>query len=207
MQQKQNMEQKRRTTLAMLTLSGIFSLPLSACKRHSIAFNGIDITGADYGNDFHLTGHDGKAYTLSQFKGKFVLLFFGYTQCPDICPTALTRALAIRQQLGADRNKLQVLFITLDPERDTQPLLAEYMRAFDPEFLGLYGSVQQTIEVAKAFRIFFKKVSNGDSYSMDHTAITYVYDSGNQLRLALKHEQSAEQCAADLRALIQSQSI
>ena len=81
------------------------------------------------------------------------------------------------------------------------------MRAFDPEFLGLYGSVQQTIEVAKAFRIFFKKVSNGDSYSMDHTAITYVYDSGNQLRLALKHEQSAEQCAADLRALIQSQSI
>ncbi|MFZ6863767.1 SCO family protein [Undibacterium sp. Ji67W] len=196
----------RRNTLGMLSMLGIACLSLSACKRNTPVFNGIDITGAGYGGDFHLTGHDGKTYSLSQFKGKYVLLFFGYTQCPDICPTALTRALHIRQQLGADGKQLQVIFITVDPERDTQPLLAEYMHAFDPTFLGLYGTLEQTQEVAKAFRVFYKKVPSGSSYSMDHTAISYLYDTNNKIRLAFKHEQSAEQCAADIQTLIQTQS-
>jgi len=201
---------KRRTALARVSLLGFACLPLHACKRPIATFNGIDITGATYGNDFHLTGHDGKPTTLSQFKGKYVMLFFGYTQCPDICPTALTRALNIRKQLGAMGKQLQVLFITVDPERDTPQLLAQYMAAFDPTFLGIYGSLQQTEEVAKAFKVFYKKVpndnANTDSYSMDHTAITYVYDIANKIRLAFKHEQSAELCAADLRTLIQTQS-
>jgi len=200
------MNSKRRNTIALLSMLGVACLPLSACKRSAPVFNGIDITGASYGSDFHLTGHDGKTYTLHQFKGKYVLLFFGYTQCPDVCPTALTRALNIRQQLGADGKQLQVVFITVDPERDTQPLLAEYMRAFDPAFLGLYGSLQQTEDVAKEFRVFYKKVPGDNSYSMDHTAISYLYDINNKIRLAFKHEQSAEQCAADIRTLIQTQS-
>ena len=208
MQQQTTMNHQRRTMLATLSLLGISCMPLSACKRPLANFNGIDITGADYGSNFHLTGHDGKPYTLSQFKGKYVMLFFGYTQCPDICPTALTRALAIRQQLGADADRLQILFVTVDPERDTPALLAEYMHAFDPSFLGLYGTLEQTAEVAHSFRIFYKKVPNpgGDStaYSMDHTAITYVYDANNTLRLAFKHEQTAEQCVADLHTLMQS---
>ncbi|MFZ6722481.1 SCO family protein [Undibacterium sp. Ji49W] len=195
---------KRRSAMELLGLLGLGSMGLLACQRTPLTFNGIDITGAEYGADFHLQGHDGKAYSLKDFRNKYLLIFFGFTQCPDICPTALSRAVLIRKLLGKDASRLQVIFITIDPERDTPELLAQYMRAFDPGFLGLWGNLQQITEVAKAFRVFFNKVPSGSSYTMDHTAISYVYDGNGKIRLALKHEQTAEQCAEDLRNLMQS---
>ena len=188
---------KRRSVLTLLG-----SMSLLACSRTPVTFNGIDITGANYASDFHLRGHDGKDYSLASFKGKCLLIFFGFTQCPDICPTALSRAVHIRKLLGDKAEQLQVIFITIDPERDTPELLAQYMKAFDPGFLGLYGDMKQTQEVAAAFKVFYQKVPSGSSYTMDHTAISYVFDAQGKIRLALKHEQTAEQCAADLRALM-----
>ncbi|MFZ6742051.1 SCO family protein [Undibacterium sp. JH2W] len=188
---------KRRSVLTLLG-----SLSLLACSRTPVAFTGIDITGAPYANDFHLRGQDGKEYSLASFKDKYVLVFFGFTQCPDICPTALSRAVHIRKLLADRAEQLQVIFITIDPERDTPELLTQYMQAFDPGFLGLYGDMKQTQEVAAAFRVFYQKVPSGSSYTMDHTSISYVFDAKGKIRLAFKHEQTAEQCAADLRALM-----
>ena len=187
---------------SILKLLGLASLPLAACSRKPVSFKGIDITGADYAHDFHLRGHDGRDYSLASFKGKYLLIFFGFTQCPDICPTALSRAVLIRQLLAEKAGQLQVIFITIDPERDTQDLLAQYLLAFDPGFLGLRGDAQQTAEVAKAFKVFYQKVPSGSSYTMDHTSISYVFDAAGKIRLALKHEQTAESCAADIRTLM-----
>jgi protein SCO1/2 len=141
---------------------------------------------------------------LADFKGKYVMLFFGFTQCPDICPTTLARAVDIRKQLGPDGDRVQVLFVTIDPERDTTALLAHYMRAFDPAFLGLRGDLEQTRQVASDFKIFYQKVPTGSSYTMDHTAITYVFDARGKIRLAFKHLQTVDEGAADLRALMRS---
>ncbi|GGC63787.1 SCO family protein [Undibacterium terreum] len=194
----------RRSFITVTGLSLLTSVTLAACSKPQPKFNGIDLTGADYGADFKLHGSDGREHALSDFKGKYVMLFFGFTQCPDVCPTALARAVEIRKLLGADGGKVQVLFVTIDPERDTPELLAQYMQAFDPSFLGLNGTAEQTAKVAADFKVFYKKVPSGSSYTMDHTAITYVFDAENRLRLALRHEQSAEQCAQDLRSLIQT---
>ena len=188
---------KRRSVLTLLG-----SMSLLACSRTPVTFTGLDITGATYANDFQLRGHDGKEYSLASFKGKCVLIFFGFTQCPDICPTALSRAVHIRKLLADKAEQLQVIFITIDPERDTPELLAQYMKAFDPGFLGLYGDMKQTQDVAAAFRVFYQKVPSGSSYSMDHSSISYAFDTKGKIRLALKHEQTAEQCATDLRALM-----
>lgn len=182
-----------------LFLSTVAALPLLA---HARAFTAIDLTGAAIGPDFQLSYPDGKPATMRDFRGKYVLLFFGFTQCPDVCPTALSRAVEIKRLLGADGSKLQVVFVTIDPERDTGPLLTEYMRAFDPTFLAVRGTAEQTATVAKDFKIIYRKVPSGASYSMDHTAITYVFDANGQVRLGLKHEQTAQQCADDLRQLI-----
>ena len=175
------------------------ALPLAA---HAREFNAIDLTGAAIGPDFQLSYPDGKPATMRDFRGKYVLLFFGFTQCPDVCPTALSRAVEIKRLLGSDGNKLQVVFVTIDPERDTGPLLTEYMRAFDPTFLAVRGTAEQNAKVAKDFKIIYRKVPSGASYSMDHTAITYVFDANGQIRLGLKHEHAAQQCADDLRQLI-----
>lgn len=188
---------KRRSVLTLLG-----SMSLLACSRTPVAFNGIDITGAAYAKDFHLRGHDGKDYSLASFKGKCLLIFFGFTQCPDVCPTALSRAVHIRKLLADKAEQLQVVFITIDPERDTPELLAQYMKAFDPGFLALYGDLKQTQDIAADFKVFYQKVPSGSSYTMDHTSISYVFDAQGKIRLALKHEQTAEQCAADLRALM-----
>ena len=179
---------------------------LAACTPQQPSFAGIDITGAALGKDFYLQGSDGRQHSLSDFKGKYVLLFFGFTQCPDVCPTALSRAVGMRKLLGADGARVQVLFVTLDPERDTQALLAQYMRAFDPAFLGLRGDPAQTAQVAGDFNIFYTKVETGSSYSMDHSAISYVFDPQGKIRLAFKHAQTAEQCASDLHTLMKSDS-
>lgn len=175
----------------------------AACQRGGrAAFHGIDISGADYGRDFRLMDPTGRTRTLADFKGQAVLLFFGFTQCPDVCPTALARAAEAKALLGDLGQRLQVIFVTVDPERDTPAVLQAYTTAFDPSFLGLYGSQQQTADLAKDFKAYYKKVPTGSSYTMDHTALTYAYDPAGQLRVALRHEQTAEQFAEDLRRLL-----
>jgi protein SCO1/2 len=193
---------KRRDFIGSLGLAA--SLGLAGCGSAAPAYTGIDLTGASYGRALRLHGSDGREHTLAEFKDRYVLLFFGFTQCPDVCPTTLARAVATRKLLGADGERVQVLFVTVDPERDTPALLADYMAAFDPGFLGLSGSLAETAQVAREFKIFYQKVPAGDSYTMDHTAISYVIDAEGGLRLAFKHAQSAADCAADLRALMKA---
>jgi protein SCO1/2 len=176
------------------------TLPLAA---HAAAgFTAIDITGSAIGPDFQLFYGNGKPASLRDFKGKVVLLFFGFTQCPDVCPTALARAVAVKRLLGADGERMQVVFVTVDPERDTGPLLADYMKAFDPGFVAVRGNLEQTAKAAKDFKIYYRKVPSGSSYTMDHTALTYVIDASGKVRLAMKHAETAQQCADDLRLLM-----
>ena len=185
-----------------LFLSSLAALPFVAGTAHAAGFTAIDITGSSIGPDYQLFYGDGKPAALRDFKGKVVMLFFGFTQCPDVCPTALARAVEIKRLLGADGDKLQVVFVTVDPERDTAPLLAEYTRAFDPTFVAVRGNLEQTAKAAKDFKIFYRKVPSGSSYTMDHTALTYVFDTSGKIRLAMKHEETAQQCADDIRKLL-----
>jgi len=195
---------RRRSLLRLLPAALVLALP--GCDRAAPTYFSIDITGADYGRDFRLTDPSGKERTLADFRGMVVMLFFGFTQCPDVCPTALARAVEVRNRLGADGERVQVVFVTVDPERDTPIVLKEYTAAFDPSFLGLYGDAEHTKVVAREFRVIYQKVPTGSSYTMDHTALTFVFDSQGRLRLAVRHEQSADQLAADLRMLIKSSS-
>jgi protein SCO1/2 len=149
-----------------------------------------------------MTDMDGKIRSLPEFKGKIVMLFFGFTQCPDVCPTALGRAAEVRRLLGDDAEKLQVIFVTIDPDRDTPNLLRNYMRAFDPSFIALGGDTEATAAIAKEFKIFYQKVTTGSSYTMDHTTLTYILDTQGLLRLAMKHEQTAAEFAADIKSLL-----
>ncbi|WKU20598.1 SCO family protein [Advenella alkanexedens] len=195
-----SINQKRRLVLTGL---GILPLMLAGCsKEKPLVVHGQDITGANFGRDFNLQGPNGKRYTLNDFKGKALMIFFGFTQCPDVCPTALARAVEIKGLLGEDADKLQVLFITIDPERDTPEMLEAYTNAFDPSFMGLYGTLDETQAVAKEFKIYYKKVPTGSSYTMDHSALSYIFDTDGKLRLSLSHAQSAQECAEDIRQLL-----
>lgn len=188
-------------------LIGIFiTVGLAACSQQTTAkkFQSTDITGSDIGKDFKLTDHNGKTRTLSDFKGKEVVMFFGYTHCPDVCPTTMSDMAQALKLLGKDADKVQVLFVTIDPERDTQALLAQYVPAFNPGFLGLYGDEAATAKVAKDFRIFYQKhqSKNSQSYEVDHTAGTYVFDQAGHIRLFMKYGQGAESIAHDLKELL-----
>jgi len=185
-----------------IVLGGI-GLLLAGCRPAAPpVFHGVDISGAAYARYFQLNDADGRQRRLTDFSGKLVLIFFGFTQCPDVCPTALARAAEIKRLLGPDGARLQVIFVTVDPERDTPAVLKAYTAAFDPGFIGLSGDLQRTAQVAGEFRIYYKKVPTGDSYTMDHTALGYVFDPLGHVRLALKHAQSARDCADDLRQLL-----
>jgi len=176
---------------------------LAGCGGSRPSFKSTDVTGADYGKDFALTDHTGKARTLADFRGKAVVMFFGYTRCPDVCPTTLAELKAVKDQLGEDGKRLQVLFVTVDPERDTQSLLANYVPAFDPSFLGLFGDSAATARVAKDFRVFYQKSpgKTADGYTVDHTAGSYVFDPLGRLRLFVRHGNAAN-LAADVRILL-----
>jgi protein SCO1/2 len=192
----------RRSLLAATAAS---ALSLTACDRKTrVTYKGIDLTGATYATDFQLTDAQGKERRLADFRGKAVLVFFGFTQCPDVCPTALARAAEVKRLLGADGERFQTLFITIDPERDTPEVLQAYTAAFDESFIGLYGDLPRTQQTASDFKVFYKKVPTGASYTMDHSSLSYVYDPQGQLRLALRHEQSPEDYAQDLRKLLHS---
>jgi len=168
------------------------------------SFKATDITGAAYGKTLELTDHTGAARTLADFRGKLVVLFFGFTQCPDVCPTTLVTMAEVMKQLGPDADKVQVLFVTLDPERDTPTVLAGYVTAFDPRFLGLSGDAAATTRAAREFKVFMQRNagSSADNYSIDHTAASYVIDREGQLRLYVRHGASAADVAADLKLLL-----
>ena len=188
-----------------MALAAASSLSLVACDgpvSGGSSFKGIDITGADYARGFTLTDFHGQARSLADFRGKVVMLYFGFVQCPDVCPTALTRAAAVMQQLGPLATDVQVIFITVDPERDTPDLLREYLASFHPSFLALTGSADQIKAAADEFRVYFKKVPTGSSYTMDHTALSYLFDRQGRIRVVLRHEQTADDYAADIRQLL-----
>lgn len=195
--------------LGLALFLGLATSFLSACNRtHDPAaptFKGLDVTGVNYGKDFRLTDVDGRERTLADFKGKAVMLYFGFVQCPDVCPTALARAVETKRLLGAAGDRLQVIFITIDPERDTADVLRAYMAAFDPSFLALYGSAQRTRDTADQFKVYYKKVPTGQSYTMDHSAVSYVFDPAGQLRVVLRHEQTAQDYAHDIALLLNTQ--
>lgn len=167
-------------------------------------FNGVDISHVkSYAQDFRLTDHDGRTRTLADFRGKTVVLFFGYLQCPNFCPVTLARLAETMQLLGADAKRVQVLFVTLDPERDLPPALKEYVTNFNPAFLGLYAAPAATADLALRFRIYYEKVPGptATSYSIDHAVFSYAYDPQGRLRLILKDSLSAAELASDLRRL------
>jgi len=168
------------------------------------SFRNTDVTGLDYAKDFALPDHAGKMRTLADFKGKAVVVFFGYTQCPDVCPTTMAEMAMVMQQLGPLADKVQVLFITVDPERDTPELLSKYVPSFDSRFLGLVGDKVATEKVAKDFKVFYQKVPGKEqgSYTMDHTAGSYVFDPQGRIRLFVRHGQGAEPIVHDLKLLL-----
>ena len=179
------------------------ALALAGCSEKPV-FQNTDLTGLDYARDFALTDHNGKPRTLADFKGRAVLIFFGYTQCPDVCPTTMAEMAAVMQQLGKQADDLQVLFITLDPERDTAQLLSKYVPAFDRRFLGLYGDAAATAKVAKEFKVFYQKVSGKDpeNYTIDHTAGSYVFDRQGRIRLFVRHGQGPAPIVHDIQMLL-----
>ena len=182
----------------------ILLLCLAGCDDGKPQFRNTDVTGADYARDFALTDHNGKKVTLADYRGRVVTVFFGFTQCPDVCPTALAEMRAVVEKLGADGPKLQVLFITIDPERDTQALLSQYVPAFNPTFVGLYGDAETTARVAKDFKVFYQKVpgKTPGSYSMDHSAGTYVFDPQGRLRLFARPPSPAETASASVDRMV-----
>jgi protein SCO1/2 len=167
-------------------------------------FKAIDITGADYGSKLSLPDQNGQVRTLADFKGKTTVVFFGYTQCPDVCPTTMAELAQVKKALGKDGEQLQGVFITIDPERDTPELLKAYMSSFDPSFIALRGTPEQTAATAKDFKVFYAKVpgKSEGSYTMDHTAGSYIFDSTGRLRLFTRYGSGAEALTADLKALL-----
>ena len=182
-------------------------LALTACEKPQtpkVPFANTDITGLDYAKGFSLTDHNGKPRTLADFKGKVVVVFFGYTHCPDVCPTTLSELAGIKKALGSEAERLQVLFSTLDPERDTPELMAGFVPAFDSSFLGLWGEQAVIDKVAKDFKVFAQKVpsKDGKSYTIDHTAGSYVFDDQGRIRLFVRHGQGGDGLQKDLQRLL-----
>ncbi len=192
-----------RPILALLAALAA-ALALSACGPEAPTFKGSDVTGSAFGRDFSLVDFDGKSRTLADYRGKAVVLFFGYTQCPDVCPTTLSMLAEAMKQLGPDADRVQALFVTVDPDRDTAELLKQYVPAFDPRFVGLRGDAAQTEAVAKEFRIIFQKVPGRtpETYTVDHSAGLFLFDPAGRLRVYEGHGQPPETLVHDLRALL-----
>jgi protein SCO1/2 len=190
----------RRVVAAVV--APLLALLLAACQPP--AFKAVDITGASYAQGFALDNAQGKRTTLADFKGKAVVVFFGFTQCPDVCPTTLGDLAEVKKRLGAAGEQVQVVFITLDPERDTPAVLGEYVPQFDPSFVGLRGSAEQTAATAKDFKIFYAKVAGKTptTYTLDHTAGAYVFDKDGRVRLFVRHGTPVDDVVADLRRLL-----
>lgn len=193
----------KRRVLKWLAVSAL--LAAAGCSEKKPGFAAIDLTGADYARDFALTDHRGQPRSLKDFAGKVVVLFFGYTQCPDVCPTSMAELAEVKKLLGKDGERLQGLFVTVDPQRDTPEVLQAYMGNFDPGFLALYTTPEKLADLAKDYKIYFKKVEGKTptSYTMDHSAGSYVYDTQGKLRLYTRYGTGAQPLAADIRLLLQ----
>ena len=199
------MLQRRVVSRTILALGMVSALAvLSGCGQDKPAFKGVDITGADYAQGFSLSDQDGQLRTLKDFAGKTVVVFFGFTQCPDVCPTALQEIAQAKKLLGADGAKLQGIFITVDPERDTPELLKAYVANFGADFVALRPSLEQLPKVTKDFKIYYKKVDGKTptSYTLDHSAGSFTFDPQGRIRLYNRHASGAETLASDVKILL-----
>ena len=183
----------------------IFSLALAACDGGP-KFKSTDITGADYAKALELSDTSGRVRRLEDFRGKAVVVFFGFTHCPDVCPTTLADLAGVMKSLGSDAERVQVLFITVDPERDTPRELADYVHAFDPRFIALRGDLAATQRVAKDFKIYFEKRKQGATYTIDHSAQSYVIDPQGRVRLLVRQDRIATELPDDLRTLLKERA-
>ncbi len=190
--------------IAASALSISAAVILTGCSKDKPEFRGVDITGADYARDFQLTDHNGQQRSTKDFAGKVVVVFFGFTQCPDVCPTSMQELAEVKQQLGKDGDRLQGIFVTVDPERDQLAMLKSYMQNFDSSFLALRPTPEQLPALAKDYKIYYKKVDGKTptSYTMDHSAGSYVYDPQGRLRVYHRYGSGTEALAADVRALL-----
>ncbi|MGK2951453.1 MAG: SCO family protein [Thiobacillus sp.] len=190
-----------------VALCAIVALTLAGCKpapQQPLEFQATDITGAAFARDFSLIDHNGQIRTLADFRGKVVAIFFGYVHCPDVCPTTLSDFAAALQLLGSQANKVQVIFVTVDPQRDTPELLRQFVPAFNPAFLGMYSDAETLEKLAKEYKVVYQKssVKAEDDYLIDHSAGTYVYDPQGNLRLLISYGSGAEVIAQDLKLLL-----
>ena len=197
------MDRQRR---ALIVLSALAALgPLAACRRTDAPqFKAIDITGAEYARALDLSDTEGAQRHLADFKGKVTVVFFGYTQCPDVCPSTMLELAEVKKALGKDGERVQGVFVTVDPERDTAAVLKAYVANFNPDFVALRGSLEETQAAAKQFKVFYAKVpgKTPESYTMDHTAGSYVFDSKGQVRLFTRYGTGAEALKHDLQLLL-----
>lgn len=203
---------RRRLLCASLLATG---LALAGCDQQSggeiekLAFRGVDITGADYGSKLTLLpDQNGRPRSLDEFKGKVVVVFFGFTQCPDVCPSTMAELAQVKQSLGPDGDKVQGIFVSVDPERDTPEVLAGYMSSFDPSFVALRGTLAHTQEAAKEFKVFFAKApgKTDTSYTIDHTAGSYLFDTQGRVRVFVRYGTGAAALASDIKTLLQAAS-
>ncbi len=183
----------------------VLAAVLAACDRGP-SFRSTDITGADFGKAFQLTDHDGQPRSLADFRGKVVVVFFGFTHCPDVCPTTLAELARAVKQLGPDGERVQVLMVTVDPERDTPDILKRYVTALDPRFVGLTGDAEAIARTAREFKVFYQKSPGAapEVYSVDHSSGSYVFDAQGRLRLLVSYGQGADVIAHDIAQLLKA---
>jgi len=190
--------------IALTAVLALASVVFAACSERDQGFASIDVTGANYALDFELPDHNGQTRRLADFQGKVVVVFFGYTQCPDVCPTTMSELAGIKKALGADGDRLQALFVTVDPARDTPEVLKAYMTNFDPGFLALRPSPEKLAQLAADFKVYYKKVEGPTptSYTMDHSAGSYIYDPRGRLRLFARYGSGPAAMLGDIRKLL-----
>ncbi|MEI2415410.1 SCO family protein [Orrella sp. JC864] len=193
----------RRSLLRAVLALGTLSL-LAACGKDKPEFMGSDITGTRLGQQMSLVDTAGQPRTLADYQGKVMVVFFGFTQCPDVCPTALAEMAQVMQQLGDDADRVQVALVTVDPERDTPQVLREYVTAFDPRFEGLTGTPEQVKQAAQSFKVYYAKSPRPDGdYSMDHTAAIYLLDAKGESRVLVNNTAGVDVLVHDVRTLLE----
>jgi protein SCO1/2 len=199
-----------RRSLAATGLAFALLGSLAACDQlglggaSKLAFKGVDLTGAEYARSLNLPDQDGRSRSLADFKGKVVVVFFGYTQCPDVCPTTMAELAEVKRSLGAEGERVQGVFVSVDPERDTPALLKAYMASFDPSFVALRGSEEQTKAAAKEFKVYYAKVpgKTPESYTLDHTAASFIFDPEGRVRVFSRYGSGAQALADDIKLLL-----